>query len=123
MYATLLITKITFFFFFVKYKYNIWVQFSKYVQYLTKYYEFDVSLEKVIFQWNINNLNLNFVNILIEETSCAVYKSQIIVTQKMLSVLDIKKTDKIIAISKKKIHKSQRCKARLDSCNVNWNMK
>ena len=64
----------------VKYKYNksFWTTFSKYVQEFMKDYKFHISLDKIIFGWNIDNANYTFANILIELASYSVYKSRII---------------------------------------------
>ena len=57
--------------FFVKCKYNktFWTRFSKYIQEFKKDYNFRLSLEKIIYGWNIDNSNSTFVNILIELAS------------------------------------------------------
>ena len=66
--------------FFVKCKNNksFWTGFSKYIQEFTKDYKFNISLDKIIFGWNIENANYTFANILIELASYSVYKSHII---------------------------------------------
>ena len=116
--------------FFVKCKYNktFWTRFLKYIQEFTKDFNFQISLEKIISGWNIDNSNFTFVNILIELASFSVYKYRIIYYDtknqhqfQFCSFLEIKKIEEIITMSKK-ILRVKVNKQDLDNCKVFWNI-
>ena len=117
--------------FFIKCKFNksFWIMFSNYMRYLFNGSNFNITLEKVICGWNIQNSDFYFANKLIEIATFAVYKSRLIFydTKKVIPIsilfmYEIKKIDQIISFSNRRVKVTIE-KKDLENCKIYWNIK
>ena len=84
------------------------IRFSDFMNHLIKDEQFNLSLDKIICGWNIDNKDYTFANILIDLAAFAIYKSKMIYNEtnksnsiSVLFMIEIKKLDEIIQNSKK----------------------
>ena len=107
---------------------DLWLKFSNYVKCVMNN-DFEISLYHIVCGWNIDRSEFDFVNILIELASFAVYKSKMIYNQTQKNVPNIvlftqefKKLDDILSNTKMKT-KYQISKKELHEFKVYWSIK
>ncbi len=108
---------------------NFWHQFSIYVDYLKKIDNFEITLRKIICGWNIDSSIYDFVNVLIQLATFAIYKSKMIYNETKKYVLPkIHFMHEINNLYEMIDNSSRKIKQKVDlndlyNCKIYWNIK